>query len=79
MPFQSPGRRQQTAGKPDTATDPELLTFANWRAAQKARFGGEFFIAESVACLDAGVRLPEDVALANDVRPALTHATGTCN
>ena len=29
--------------------DPVLLTFANGRAAQKARFGGEFFIAESVA------------------------------
>ncbi|MDQ2831408.1 MAG: hypothetical protein M3Y74_20470 [Chloroflexota bacterium] len=29
--------------------DPVLLMFANGRAAQKAAYGGEFFIAESVA------------------------------
>jgi len=29
--------------------DPVLLTFANGRAAQKAAYGGEFFIAESAA------------------------------
>ena len=39
----------ESVGVDGRLLDPVLLTFANGRAAQKARFGGEFFIAESVA------------------------------
>src|SRR5713101_6392357 len=39
---------EMTSVDPDLL-DPVLLTFANSREAQKARFGGEFFPAESAA------------------------------
>jgi hypothetical protein len=39
----------QMSGVDPDLLDPTLLTFANQRAAQKARFGGELFPAESGA------------------------------
>lgn len=39
----------ESAGVAGRLLDPVLLTFADGRAAQKAAYGGEFFIAESAA------------------------------
>jgi hypothetical protein len=39
----------ESAGVNGPLLDPVLLTFGNGRAAQKARYGGEFFIAEGLA------------------------------
>lgn len=39
----------ESSGVEGRLLDPVLLTFANGRAAQKAAYGGEFFIAESAA------------------------------
>jgi hypothetical protein len=39
----------ETAGVRATLLDPVLLDFANARAVQKERFGGEFFPAEAIA------------------------------
>lgn len=45
----------EVAGVDPAALDPVLLDFTNGRAAQKARFGGEFFIADRAA-IPSGTR-----------------------
>lgn len=42
----------ETAGVDAGLLDPVLLVFANARAAQKERFGGELFLAEAIAAPD---------------------------
>lgn len=39
----------ETAGVDPSKLDPTLLTFDNKRAAQKAKYGGEFFPASAIA------------------------------
>ena len=58
----------ESAGVDGRLLDPILLIFADCRAAQKAAFGGEFFIAEGAAAPD-GTRYFEFFQRARDGTP----------
>jgi hypothetical protein len=59
----------ETDSVDEDALDPVLLTFSNRRTAQKAKFGGEMFLADAVADL-VGTRFLEFFQLDKDTHAA---------